>query len=103
MNQYDTFGLTDGIRTPSQVHVEDAARQRLSVACPYVQCFEKISLDFADGVLTLRGQLSNFYLKQVLQEYLRGMECVARIDDQVDVVGAGDDSVGRSTEPFRSP
>lgn len=87
MDQGDTLELVDGTRTAIQGRVESTARQRLSGKCPYVLYFEKISLDYADGILTLRGQLPSFYLKQMLQERLRGMERVARIDNQVHVVG----------------
>ena len=86
MDQSDTLELAEETRTPVQGHVEGSARQRLSGTCPYVLHFQKISLDYADGILTLRGQLPSFYLKQMLQERLRGMERVARIDNQVHVI-----------------
>lgn len=86
MDHSDTLELPDGTRTTIQGHVEGTARQRLSDACPYVLYFERISLDYADGILTLRGQLPSFYLKQMLQEHLRGVDCIARIDNQVHVV-----------------
>jgi len=96
MDQTNTLTGTNGSRRKFLEHVEWTARQRLSEACPDVFYFERISLDFADGILTLRGQLPSFYLKQLLQEHLRGMESVAQIDNQVDVIGSGDPSVGRS-------
>ena len=96
MEQTDTLTATNGRRRKFQGHVEWTARQRLSEACPDVFYFERISLDYADGILTLRGQLPSFYLKQLLQEHLRGMESVAQKDNQVDVVGSGDPSVGCS-------
>ena len=96
MDQTDTLVATDRSRSEVLGHVEWTARQRLFEACRHECYFERISLDYADGVLTLRGQLPSFYLKQLLQEHLRGMENVARIDNQVDVVGSGDPSVGRS-------
>lgn len=86
MDQSDTLELADGTTATIQGHVEGTARQRLSDTCPYVLYFEKISLDYADGILTLHGQLPSFYLKQMLQEHLRGMESIARIDNQVNVV-----------------
>lgn len=86
MHQGDTLDLAGETGTAIQGRVVSTARQRLSGKCPYVLYFEKISLDYADGILTLRGQLPSFYLKQMLQEHLRGMENTARIDNQVRVV-----------------
>jgi hypothetical protein len=96
MEQTGTLAATYGRGSAFQGHVEWTARQRLSEACPHAFYFERISLDYADGILTLRGQLPSFHLKQMLQEHLRGMESVTQIDNQVDVVGLGDLSVGRA-------
>ncbi len=103
MNLCDAREPVDEIRTPIQGHVECTARRRLSDACPYVLYFEKISLNFADGVLTLRGQLPSFYLKQMLQEHLRGIEGVARIDNQVHVVSPPQYSSRLGRRPRRHP
>lgn len=39
-----------------------------------------------DSVLTVRGSVPSFYLKQLLQTTLRGVEGVSRVDNQVEVV-----------------
>jgi hypothetical protein len=44
--------------------------------------------EFHDGVLTVRGQLPSFHLKQVAQTVLCDVEGVGMIDNRVDVVDA---------------
>jgi hypothetical protein len=80
-------GVTDGdeLRQPS---VEDLARRRLVEQCPYAFCFDQITFNCSKGVLTLRGRLPSFYLKQMLQTLLRNLDGVTRIDNQVDVVSS---------------
>lgn len=68
--------------------VEEAARQRLQEGCPYAFYFRHVELDFADGVLTLRGRVPTFHLKQILQERLKDVEQVRRIRNQIDVVNS---------------
>jgi hypothetical protein len=68
--------------------VEELACRRLSVESPYLFYFMKITCHYENGVLTLRGQLPTFYLKQVLQTRLCGLDEVECIDNQVDVVSA---------------
>ena len=67
--------------------VDDVVRRRLE-ACPYSFVFDKISWRFQDGALTLRGCVPSFYLKQVLQELLRGIEHIERIENDVAVVSS---------------
>jgi len=43
----------------------------------------------------LRGRVPSFYLKQILQTWLRRLDGVEQIDNQVDVVSA----TGLSSEP----
>ena len=68
--------------------VEESARQRLAEGSPYAFYFRDIDLHFADGVLTLRGRVPTFYLKQMLQTHLLRLDGVARIRNQVDVVNS---------------
>jgi osmotically-inducible protein OsmY len=56
------------------------------------QCFE---FQYRDGVLIVRGSVPTFYLKQVLQHVLKGLEGVRRIDNQV-TVDASDGIIGPS-------
>ena len=74
--------------TMTELSVEEEVRRRLSDNCPYAFYFRDISYRFADGVLTLQGRLPTFHLKQVLQERLRDVNGVSRIDNQIDVVSS---------------
>jgi hypothetical protein len=60
----------------------------LSRSCHFTRHWREISCDFDEGVLTLRGSVPSFYLKQVLQSILKDVPGVARIDNRVDVVSA---------------
>src|SRR5437867_4481465 len=48
---------------------------------------KNISCDFQDGVLTLRGCLPSYYLKQVAQEVVATTDGVKRIENQIEVLG----------------
>lgn len=54
--------------------------------CPYVGIFRKVSCHFGQGRLTLRGCVPSFYLKQMLQELLRGIEHVDEVSNEVVVL-----------------
>lgn len=72
-------------------------RGTLSRSCHFTRHWREIRCDFDAGVLTLRGNVPSFYLKQVLQSILKDIPGVARIDNRVDVVSAaGLSSVRRS-------
>jgi osmotically-inducible protein OsmY len=45
-----------------------------------------ISCEFHGSVLTLRGRVSTFHMKQVAQTLIRGMKGVAEINNQLEVV-----------------
>ena len=44
-----------------------------------------VSCDFHEGVLTLRGRVSSFYLKQVAQELIRRLDGAEEINNRVEV------------------
>jgi osmotically-inducible protein OsmY len=44
-----------------------------------------VSCGFHEGVLTLRGQVSSFYLKQLAQMLLRELHGVGEIDNRLEV------------------
>jgi len=46
--------------------------------------------DFHEGVLTLRGRVSSFYLKQVAQEMIRRLDSAEEINNRLEVVIEGD-------------
>lgn len=62
-----------------------AAQQRLR-QCPYAFVFCDVCFQYRDGRLILSGRVPSFYLKQVLQELLRGIANVQQIENDVDVV-----------------
>ena len=47
-----------------------------------------VSCQFKDGLLTLRGIVPTFFLKQVILSLLEDLECegLKRINDEIDVV-----------------
>jgi hypothetical protein len=61
---------------------------RLSQSCHFTRHWREIECDFREGILTLRGCVPSFYLKQVLQSILKDVPGVRRIDNRVDVVSA---------------
>jgi osmotically-inducible protein OsmY len=50
---------------------------------------KNISCEFEDGVLTLRGCVPSYYLKQVAQETVAPVEGAARIVNLIAVVATG--------------
>ena len=69
--------------------MKHTVRRRLLTAPAYGFTFERIAIHYADGILTLRGQLPSFYLKQLLQTLLRDVEGVVQVNNQVDVKEPG--------------
>ncbi len=78
--------------------VDDEVRERLT-RCVYAAVFRKVTWQYMDHRLTLRGGVPSFYLKQLLQELLRGIEGVKSIVNDVDVVSA----TGLSSEHIPKP
>ncbi len=66
--------------------LETMARKSLAQDCPYAYHFRSIEFRSRSGVLTVRGSLPSFYLKQVLIAHLLRVDGVRRIDDQIDIV-----------------
>lgn len=66
-------------------HILQAVRCRLR-ECPYAIRFNNVVVEFEQGRLTLHGAVPSFYMKQMLQEILRGIQHVERIRNEVDVV-----------------
>lgn len=44
-----------------------------------------ISCEFHEGILTLRGHVSSFYLKQIAQTLIRGLDGVGEINNRLEV------------------
>jgi hypothetical protein len=69
-----------------------------------------LSFELKDGVLTIRGSVPSFYLKQRLQTVLKEMERVDRIENYVDVISShglssvrsADYSLSHRSQPHRN-
>lgn len=64
-------------------------KQRLTLDSPYASSFRNVTYSVNDGVLTLRGEVQTFYLKQVLQSLVTDIDGVTTIDNRVDVAQPG--------------
>ena len=51
---------------------------------PYIE-LRRVACEFDQGVLTLRGRVPSYYLKQMAQALLDKLEGVLRLDNQLDV------------------
>jgi CheY-like chemotaxis protein len=76
-----TFG-----RTASAPGVAERAEGRLRRNA-YL-ALKNITCECRDGVLTLRGSLPTWYLKQVAQATVAGVEGVGRVENRIEVVGS---------------
>ena len=75
-------------KSTGRPRIEELARHRLANDCPYSFYFRAVNINYADGILTLRGRVPTFYLKQILQTLLARVDGVRSIDNQVDVSSA---------------
>ncbi|HEX3999129.1 MAG TPA: BON domain-containing protein [Pirellulales bacterium] len=73
--------------------IERLAREWVADNCPYQFYFKHVDYRFDNGVLTLRGRVPSFYLKQILQAVLGQLPQIERIENRVEVVS----SVGLSS------
>ena len=64
--------------------VQAEAQSRLRKSGYHELCL--VSCDFHEGVLTLRGCVSSFYLKQVAQELIRRLDGVEEVNNRLEVV-----------------
>ena len=81
-----------GLYAPRQTRptrdVEQQAKQRVSEGCPYAYYFRGITYHFEEGVLTLRGRVPTYYLKQILQQRLLSDFDDVTVENKVDVVNS---------------
>jgi hypothetical protein len=75
----------EGGHVRAERHVLREVQHRLD-KCPYTSVFGDVQVVFDDGLLTLQGHVPSFYLKQMLQEVVRGIDRVGKIDNDVEVV-----------------
>jgi len=66
----------------------ERVHDKLSQSCHFSRHWREISCDYDEGILTLRGRLPSFYLKQVLQSIVKDVPGIERVNNQVDVVSA---------------
>ena len=72
--------------------VSQAAPQELAERCLRSNSYpalRKITCDFLNGVLILRGCVETYYLKQLAQEVVASLAEPGRIDNQIQVVTSG--------------
>lgn len=74
--------------------VVDACVQQRLASCAYRFAFSEVTWRHEAGSLTLSGCVASFYLKQILQEMVRGIDHVEQVHNDVDVVS----STGLSSE-----
>ena len=79
-----------------QERVTITAEQKLG-ASPH-RLRRSVSCRFADGVLRLDGMVPSFYLKQVAQALMQGIDGVRRVENALVVVNP----CGVSSEPARA-
>jgi osmotically-inducible protein OsmY len=51
-----------------------------------------VSCHFHEGVLTLRGRVGSYYLKQVAQTLVRSLESVRQVSNQLMVISSDRDN-----------
>lgn len=89
MGQQDCLGQPTGLLTASDSPerivegAENCLRHNSYLALKNVQC------DFHEGVLTLKGCLPTYYLKQMAQAVVGRIEGVRRIVNEIEVVASG--------------
>ncbi len=75
-----------GKPSAARINVEHRARKELDGHCHFRGRVNEFQFEHRDGVLTVRGRVPTFYLKQLLQTILKRVDGVQRIDNRVDVV-----------------
>jgi hypothetical protein len=74
--------------TTSSTNVEQRARKLVAQHSHFRRRADDFRYEYCNGALMVRGAVPSFYLKQVLQTVLMGLEGVALINNQVNVVSS---------------
>jgi hypothetical protein len=74
--------------TTAYTKIEQRARKLLAQHSHFGCRADDFRYEYCDGALIVRGAVPSFYLKQVLQTVLMGLEGVALINNQVNVVSS---------------
>jgi osmotically-inducible protein OsmY len=67
--------------------VLDGVRQQLQSSPFYA--IRALRCDFHEGVVTLRGSLPSYYLRQIAQSLVRRVSGVLELDDRITVTDTG--------------
>ena len=78
VSQFDTWPAV------SRTSLEDRVQRRLDQS-PYL-AVRRVNVEARQGVLILSGSVSNFFLKQMAQAAVAGIEGVQSIINRIDVV-----------------
>jgi hypothetical protein len=73
-------------RRPSAISIERRAHEALASHGHFRGRAEGFQFENDGGILTVRGRVPSFYLKQVLHTILKRLEGVRKVDNQVDVI-----------------
>jgi osmotically-inducible protein OsmY len=74
------------LREKKKVEVQAAARLRRS---PYPE-LRRVACEFHEGLLRLHGRVPSYYLKQIAQTVVRGLDGVEEIHNQLEVPATPD-------------
>ena len=76
------------IRKPirRRVKIEALARTELDRHCHFRGRVDGFHFEYLEGVLTVRGRVPSFYLRELLERVLMRVDGVQSINNQVDVV-----------------
>lgn len=77
--------MTDTLTASSQVAMR--ARDVIAQHAHFRGRADKFAFECLKNVLVIHGRVPTFYLKQLLQNALKQVEGVGRIDNRVEVVG----------------
>jgi osmotically-inducible protein OsmY len=78
------IGTGSHLCTTRHWEVSETAEDRLQ-HCPYLE-LRNVFCSFHEGVLTLRGRVSSFYMKQLAQTLVGGLAGVMELNNQLEVI-----------------
>lgn len=99
--------VRSAVRPEYSVEAAEASEAHRRLAASRYGELSRISCDFHEGVLTLRGRVSSFYLKQIAQSVVRHVPGVELVVNHLEVLHAeaaphADASAAASASPARA-
>jgi osmotically-inducible protein OsmY len=76
-------------RSTQSVSTKRRAREAIELHSHFRGRIDSFQFEHRGGVLTVRGRVPSFYLRQVLERALKRVDGVRSVDNQVDVVCCG--------------